>query len=120
MANQVIVFGEGFGDDALVEVRDASDTYKNLFFLLQDTLSEKDIKTSATLQQKGDAYLDMNKYPQKNVSITCYYKNPLWTTFEVGDRLRVIIESYSIDSFLRLKSRSLATNGTVGLYFENL
>lgn len=120
IANQVIVFGEGSGEDQLTETRDAEDVYKNIFFLLQDTLSEIDVKTTTTLQQKGDAYLDINKYPQKTISINCYYKNPLWTDFSLGDRLKIEIPSENIDNFMRLKKRSLATNGTVTLYFENL
>ena len=120
MANQVLVFGQGQDEDMPVEVRDAADIYKSNFFLLQETLSEKDVIVPTTLQAKGDAFLDSYKYPQKLINITARYDEPDITTFEVGDRLRLIIPQYQIDNFYRLVKRGMDDNGIVQMSFDIL
>lgn len=120
MANQVLVFGQGQDEDMPVEVRDAADVYKSNFFLLQETLSEKDVIVPATLQAKGDVYLDSYKYPQKLINITTRYDEPDITTFEVGDRLRLVIPKYQIDGFLRLVKRGMGDDGIVQMSFDIL
>lgn len=120
MANQVIVFGEGYDENTLVEVRDASDTYKENFLLLQETLSEKDVSVPATLQDKGDLYLDLYKFPRFTVSVTVNYDEPVYTDYEVGDRLKLKIPEYGINGFYRVIKRSVDERGKVGLTFSSL
>lgn len=118
MANQVIVFGEGFAPDAPVETRDAPVTYKNAFFLLQDTLSEKDVSVVQTLQDKGDKYLINKQAPLKSITIGCDFTNPTFNNYNVGDWLKVVISNYDLDGFLRLTKKSLSDDGNVSLNFE--
>jgi len=118
MTNQIIVFGQGQDENMPVEVRDAADVYKNNFFLLQDTLSEKDVIVPATLQAKGDAYLESYKYPQKLINITARYDNPDITTFSTGDRLRLIIPSYAVDNYFRLVKRGMDNDGIMQMTFD--
>lgn len=120
MANQVIVLGAGQDEDALVEVRDAEAVYKENFFLLQNRLSEKDITEVATLQDKGDKYLDTYKYPRKEVTISLNYQNPTFTDYNVGDRLAIKIPSYDIDQLYRLYKRTLKNDMGVTLYFTSV
>lgn len=120
MANQVIVLGAGQDEEALVEVRDAEDVYKENFFLLQNRLSEKDIIESATLQDKGDKYLDTYKYPRKEVTLSLNYQNPTFTDYSVGDRLPLLIPSYSINQLYRLYKRTLKSDMTVTNYFTSV
>lgn len=120
MVNQITVFGQGQDEDMPVEVRDAENIYKSNFFLLQDTLSEKDVIIPATLQAKGDAILDSYKYPQKLINITCRYDDPDITTFEVGDRLKLIIPSYDIEGFFRVVKRGMSDDGIVQMTFDIL
>jgi len=120
MANQVIVFGQGQDEDMPVEVRDSEAIYKTNFFLLQETLSEKDVKIAATLQAKGDAYLDSNKYPQKLINLTTRFNEPNINDFSVGDRLKLKIPSYEIDDYFRLIKRGMDDAGIVQMTFDIL
>jgi len=120
MANQVIVFGAGQDEDALVEVRDAETVYKENFFLLQTTLSEKDVSEVATLQDKGDKYLDVYKYPRKELTINATYTNPTFAEYLIGDRLPVKIPNYDIDQLYRLYKRTLKSDQSVTLYFTSV
>ena len=120
MANQVIVFGQGMDEDMPVEVRDSEAVYKSNFFLLQETLSEKDVIIPETLQEKGDAYLDSYKYPQKLLNITTRFNDPDITQFVVGDRLKMKIPSYAIDAFFRVVKRGMDNDGIVQMTFDIL
>jgi hypothetical protein len=118
MANQVFVYGDGFGEDAVIEVRDAENSFKNAFFLLQDTLSEKDVKLTATLQAKGDRYLDKNKYPQLGVSIVCDYDVIDYSEFSLGDWVRLKISDWEINAMYRVVKRGVTNNGDVYLTLD--
>jgi len=120
IANQVLVFGQGQDEDMPVETRDAADVYKSNFFLLQDSLSEKDTLTATTLQAKGDAYLDSYKYPQKLINITTRFDDPDINNFNIGDRLRLVIPTYQIDGFFRLIKRGMGDDGIVQMTFDIL
>jgi hypothetical protein len=118
MANQVIVFGDGFGEDASIETRDAENSFKNAFFLLQDVLSEKDVRLTATLQAKGDRYLDKNKYPQLQVNITCDYDVIDYSEFSLGDWVRLKIEDWEINAMYRVIKRGVNDRGDVYLTLD--
>ena len=115
MANQVIVFGEGFGEDSIVEVRDAENAFKNAFYLLQDAVSEKDVRVAETLQEKGDKYLSQNKYPQPSVSITCDYEVINYNEFSLGDWVKLKIANWGINALYRVEKRGLDDKGNVYL-----
>lgn len=117
MINQVHVVGEGFGTDAPVETRDSEAIYKSNFFLLEAVQSEKDVKESATLQAKGDAMLDRLKYPQKYITVTCRDNNPVLTDYSVGDRLKVKIDEYGVNMFMRILKRTVDSDGRVYITF---
>jgi len=107
MANQIIVMGSGYGEEMISETRDAEDVYKQIYYLLQDTLPEKDIIEASTLQDKGDRYLEIYKLPRRTVSVTTFFENPNWNDFDVGDTIKVVIPSREIDEFFRIERRSL-------------
>jgi len=118
MANQVIVYGDGMGEDALIETRDAENAFKNAFFLLQDTLSEKDVRLVATLQAKGDRYLDKNKYPQMQVNVTCDYDVVDYNSFSLGDWVKLKIADWSIDALYRVVKRTVNEKGDIFLTLD--
>lgn len=121
MVNQVHVLGEGFGDDQLVETRDADNAYKSNFFLLQAKQAEVAIKTSATLQEKGDKVIQQRRQPRIIVSnIEVHYNDPTFTDYEVGDRIKLKIPSYNVNAFYRLLSRRLSDDKKVSLTFFTL
>jgi len=117
MVNQVFVFGEGQYPDMLVEQRDSAAIYKSNFFLLQDTLSEKDTKVAATLQSKGDTHIEDLQQPRYVITATCQYEDPGFSEYNLGDRVKVKIDSLSIDDFFRVTRRSLNDKGNVNLSF---
>lgn len=118
MANQVIVTGEGQGEDLLYSIRDAENVYKENFFLLQDLLTETNIQQVSTLDDKGDRYLDENKYPRYIISLTTDYENPNYNNFVIGDRLRIIIPEFQINNFYRVYKRNVQQDRTVNLSFR--
>lgn len=120
MCNEAIVVGEGDGDGTVYRTRSAANSYKEAYFLLQDILSEKDTGTTDNLDDKGDRYIELNRSPVKAVeSVTLDYANPLFTDYEVGDTLEVIIADTvaNIDGFFRIKKRTLTSDGVVYLTF---
>lgn len=117
MANQVVVLGEGEGDAMMTSLQDAEVEYKDNFFLLQETLSEKDTKVQNNLDRKGDAFIETFKAPRINLVVACHYTSPLWTEYEVGDEIPVKILDESIDDTFRLRQRTLNHDGGVTLTF---
>lgn len=117
MANQVSVFGQDQGGSFPIEVRDADNSYKDAYFLLQETLSESDVSVTQTLQDKGDEFLENNKTPRKELEITTDYDMVPFQSYDVGDTIPVKIAkgSVSIDDSFRLRKRSVNHDGTVTL-----
>jgi hypothetical protein len=115
LANQVLVFGEGIGEDSPVETRDAENVYKEKFTLLQDTLSEKDVSTIATLQDKGDSYLDDNKFQRKTIVIRCDYDIIPYNSFDLGDYIKIKIQQEDIDEFYRVIRRGVTEKSDVNI-----
>jgi hypothetical protein len=117
MANQVVALGEGEGDAMITSLADAEDIYKENFFLLQETVSEKDTGVQDNLDRKAEKWIETYKPPRINLQLACSYESPLWTEYEVGDELPVKILDESIDDNFRLRQRTLNYNGEVTLTF---
>lgn len=115
LINQAYVMGDGYGEDMLVVTRDAENVYKNNYGLLQEALSEKDIKTTDTLNDKGDLQLNLRKFPRKTINVTLQYENPQFTNYQIGDRIKVIISQENVNGFYRALKRTLSDDGTVYL-----
>ena len=119
MVNQVIVIGSGVDEDnQLVVTRDASNTYKEAFFLLQDVLNESDVSVQTTLEDKGDKHLDIYQAPRLTIYLTCRYDEPIFNNYAVGDWLNVVIPSYDINSSYRVNRRTCNETGEVGITFR--
>lgn len=117
MANQVAVCGDGQGDEMLAVQRDADDTYKQTFFLLQEAIGEKSEKLVTTLERKGDKYLDSNKFPRLNIQVTVDYGEPIYQNYDIGDSITIKIPDEEINGYYRLIKRELKQDGTVVLTF---
>lgn len=121
MVNQVIVIGSGYdSSNQLVVTRNAANSYKEAFFLLQDVLSEPDVSVQATLEDKGDKRLEVQEAPRYTVVVTCRYEDPLWTDFEVGDWLVLKMPTFDIDSEYRVLRRSCTHEGVVNMTLNNV
>lgn len=118
MGNEIFVFGEGQRDDMAIEVVTSSTTFKNDYFLLQRGLSEKDTGTSVNLIAKGQRALELMQSPRKIPTVTIDYGTPLFTDYEVGDELPIIIPNENMNAEYRLKQRTLNNEAVVTLTFE--
>ena len=119
MVNQVIVIGSGVDEDnQLVVTRDASNTYKEAFFLLQDVLNESDVSVQTTLEDKGDKHLEIYQAPRLTIYLTCRYDEPDFNNYDVGDWLNVVIPSYDINDSYRVNRRTCDETGEVGITFR--
>lgn len=119
MVNQAIVIGSGSDEDnQLVVTRDASDTYKEAFFLLQDVLNESDVSVQTTLEDKGDKHLQIYQAPRLTIYLTCRYDEPIFNNYSVGDWLYVVIPSYDINNSYRVNRRTCNEMGEVGITFR--
>lgn len=119
MVNQVIVIGSGADEEnQLVVTRDASDTYKEAFFLLQDVLNESDVSVQTTLEDKGDKHLEIYQAPRLTIYLTCRYDEPDFNNYDVGDWLNVVIPSYDINDSYRVNRRTCDETGEVGITFR--
>lgn len=115
LVNQVVVIGENFGDDIVSVTRDAEVDYKSNYGLLQETVSEKDIQQATTLQDKGDKYLANWKFPRKTIVLDLKFESPLFTDYQVGDRIKVKIAQENVNEFYRVVKRGLDNTGKVSL-----
>lgn len=121
MVNQVIVGGNGQGEGQLISVRDADSSYKSSFYLLQDKISETDVFDSTTLDDKGDKYLDLYKYPRNFIqSLETHYDEPLFSSYILGDSVKIKIPSFNINDFFRVYKRTVKHDKTVVLEFQTL
>lgn len=118
MANQANVLGQG-QDEAMVTTKvDADNAFKSAFFLLQDRVNEKDTGLTTNLDAKGNAYVDYYKSPKRNVVLQCWYDDPKFTDYNIGDTLKVSIPNESLsDVMIRLRQRTLNDRGEVTLTF---
>lgn len=120
MANQVIVAGDGFGDGMLSATRSAAADYAANYGLLQDITAEKDVTEAATLNDKGDKYLDRNKYPRKTLALTVDYNAIPFTDYGLGDRVKVKISQEDVNDFYRVLSRTVDQSGAMSLTLETI
>lgn len=118
MCNHAIVFGAGDGENMVVEEEDAETTYKEQYFLLEEGVSDKDNGDATLLADKGKKYLDLYKYPRKKVTFAHFYTEPLVTTYNVGDRVKVVIDEEGVDSTFRVMKRTISMDGRVQLNLE--
>lgn len=108
LTNRIHVIGAGNNDDDLLWVtRDADNSYKTSYGLLEDFLSAKDIITTDTLNDKGDKVLTEERAPKYGLVVTVSDENPKLTNYQVGDSLKVVIPIKSIDAFYRVKQRTV-------------
>lgn len=97
LANKVYVLGEGFNDDILYVTRNSDNAFKTTFKLLEEVLSERNIITSETLNDKGDKYLLDNQSPKIQLTINHVDGDPDITSYDVGDRIKVKIAEIDLD-----------------------
>lgn len=108
LANKVYVLGEGFNDDVLFVTRVSSNDFKTTFKVLEEVLSERNIKTTDTLNDKGDKFLLDNQSPILGLTIAHLDGAPDILNYEVGDSLKFCIEELELENiFKRVFRRTL-------------
>lgn len=119
MCNEVIVNGNGFGEDASIEIVDSIDDYKNAFFLLQDTLNEKDVIDTDTLIEKGERYIAKKQSPQITLDLNVDYNVVDYDSIVLGDWVNVKISYWGIDALYRVIGRTLDDRGNIKLKVDS-
>lgn len=120
MCNHVVVFGQGQGAAQQVVEVDAGNAYKAPYFLLEEGLSDKDNSDTALLTDKGTKYLDNYKFPQIFVSFDAFYTAPLYTTYQVGDWVKVQILEEGVNAMMRITKKSTGMDGTVSISLRSI
>lgn len=106
IANRVIVQGGGTGDDITsVTVEDTS--LMDDWYLQEYLLPEKDTSTTANLTDKGNRLLTQIKQPRDVIAVRVNDRNPLITSYNVGDTLKVIISDIGFNDSLRIDRRTI-------------
>lgn len=118
MANEVTAVGEGSGMEAPYATKTSVDTYKNLFYLLQEVITAKDVSILATLEDKAQVYLDDFKYPRNIISASHFYNSPSINDYSVGDTIKVVSDKWDVDGYYRILGREIKYDGYVELIFD--
>lgn len=110
LINKVKLKGEGYGENQLVVVREASNTYKNKWYLLEEIVSDVNIKETTTLQDKGDLILQKYQDYNKTFDLTTIPINYSIFDFNIGDAIKVRIQDL-VDGLFRIKEKQLSFSG---------
>lgn len=110
LTNKVTLKGEGYGDSQLTVIREASNIYKDKWYLLENIISDVNVKEQTTLQDKGDKYLEKYQDVNKTFSLTTVPVNYSIFDFDVGDGVKVKIEDI-IDGVYRIKTKQFSFSG---------
>lgn len=106
IANRVIVQGAGTGDDIVASTVEDT-TLMDDWYLQEALLSEKDTSVVVNLADKGNRLLTQIKEPSDVVSVRVNDRNPLITSYNVGDTLKVKIAELGFDQNLRIDKRTI-------------
>jgi hypothetical protein len=109
LTNQIKAYGSGLGDTQLTVTRNASDAYKDKWYLLQDHLSSLSVSEQATLEAEADRKLDLNKDFSKTFQLTVVTNNIELTEYNIGDKVKVEIENI-INNLYRIKTKEININ----------
>lgn len=101
LTNKVYVVGAGFNDDVLFVTRNSPNEFKTTFKLLEEVLSERQIITTDTLNDKGDKFLLDNQSPILGLTITHPDDQPDILDYEVGDSLKFCIEELGLENIFK-------------------
>lgn len=99
LANKVHVLGEGQGDDITYVTRNASNTHKTTWKLLEEKLNINNVTGTASLEDKGDRYLDNAEVPVVELVIEHYdtsLNSYQWFDYNLGDTIRANFPELSL------------------------
>ncbi len=91
LTNKVYALGAGQNDDIIYVTRTSGTTPRTNWFTQEEVIKEQDVIETATLNDKGDALLDLNEEPTPNFAPEHYDKEDLiqWTDYSIGDTVRL-------------------------------
>lgn len=97
LTNKVYVLGEGMNDDIMYVTRESDNVFKSAFGLLEDVVTARDIKTTETLNDKGDRLLLDTQAPIVELQITHLDGQPDILNYDVGDSFRFTISEVGLN-----------------------
>jgi len=108
LVNKVYVVGAGFNDDILYVTRESNDTYKESFTLLGNVLSERQVETTDTLNDKGDKYLSNNQSPIAELTLVVRDDDPDILNYDIGDSVKITIDELQLnEDYKRIIKRQI-------------
>lgn len=120
LTNKVYVLGQGFDDALQYVVRTSAVPYRMAFGTLEESVNERDIGTTASLNDRGDKWLLENQSPILDFQISHTDGDPDILTYDVGDSLRVSLEEVGINNeYKRVVTRAISID-TQGQCLVNL
>lgn len=121
LTNRVIVFGSGYGDTMVTATRENT-TSQSTWGLLEDGLSEKGVEDTSELADRGDQFLNNNAYPIDVISLSHRDDNPDFTSYNIGDTVRITFDEIGVNTPLRIYKRTIQINSSgsviISLSFE--
>ena len=110
IANRVHVSGDGNGGEAPVVTR--NDTASRATWLLHEDVLKSGAIDTATLNDRGDAFLESHAEPDFNqfLSLSHIDGTPSILDYDVGDSIKVRQQSIGIDKTMRVIKRTLNFN----------
>lgn len=108
LTNNVDVLGDGSDDDLIWTNREDA-SVQAAWLLHEDVIKENSVKLLATLQDRGDKFLDKNKTPSAGriIKVTHLHGDPSITTYNVGDYVKVRINDIDLDENRRVIKREV-------------
>jgi hypothetical protein len=107
MANQIIVQGEGMGEEMLISTRNSIDRIQSTYKIRQNIIQAKDVSNLLTLQNHGDKELSLRQVQQQSLIIKVKGgADPIFGSYSIGDYIKVIIKygDTDINDFFRILS----------------
>lgn len=123
IVNDQILMGEGATWATKITARAQDVTSQNVYGLRQDMKVFGDISIQATLDLRAETFLAVKKDPQQLLDLSIVNRpDGLFSAFEIGDRVRVMLPSYKFgqgfDEMVRVIGSEWNTDGVMRVVVE--
>lgn len=116
ITNRVFVTGEGQNEDILYTQRDADNSYKEPYGLMESKSAESSVSELDTLEDKGDRILEDLQQSSVIVPTITHYDSVVgWDEYALGDSVPVTIKDLQLNkTYKRVISRTLTVSDKSG------
>lgn len=117
MVNKVHVIGQSINDEVLYSTRNADNSFKTDWGLLESKLDASEIIETTTLDDKGDAELTAKQAPPVEFTAEHYDDGIGWFDYGLGDNVKVNLPQVELNNTTKRvikKSLSLDVGKSIG------